>query len=67
VRSHFVASGEDGTPYVWLRYLDSLAATRLDATKGASFPFYSPDGQSLGYFADGKMRRVDVTGGPSRD
>ena len=62
----FVAGGDDGVAHLWLRYFDSLAPVRLPGTEGATFPFWSPDGASLGYFADGWMRRVDVRGGPSR-
>ena len=35
-------------------------------TEGSSFPFWSSDGQSLGFFADGKLRRIDLAGGPAR-
>jgi Tol biopolymer transport system component len=33
-------------------------------TEGANFPFWSADGRSLGFFADGKLKRVDLAGGP---
>ena len=62
----FVASGSDGVPHLWLRRLASLTPIRLNGTEGASFPFWSPDSASLGYFARSMMRRVDIAGGPSR-
>jgi Tol biopolymer transport system component len=37
--------------------------TALEGTQGASYPFWSPDGKSIGFFADGKLKRVDVSGG----
>jgi len=44
----------------------SLADTTLQplpGTDGASFPFWSPDSQSLGFFADGKLKRIDIAAG----
>ena len=38
-------------------------ATPLPNTDGASFPFWSADGRSLGFFADGKLKRLDLAGG----
>ena len=35
----------------------------LPSTEGAIFPFWSPDGRSLGFFADGKLKTIDVNGG----
>jgi Tol biopolymer transport system component len=50
-------------PALWLRPLDSLAGRRMAGTDGADFPFWSPDGQSVGFFAAGKLKRVDANGG----
>jgi Tol biopolymer transport system component len=55
----------DGIERIWLRNLDQVNATVLQGTDGALFPFWSPDGNSLGFFADGKLKRIDVTGGPA--
>jgi Tol biopolymer transport system component len=52
-----------GTNYVWLRRLDSLSAQRLDQTDGATYPFWSPDGQSIGFFADNALKRIAASGG----
>jgi Tol biopolymer transport system component len=53
-----------GKSMLWLRRLDSFQPRMLSGTEGASFPFWSPDGQSLGFFADGKLKRIPATGGP---
>jgi len=49
---------------LFVRPIDSLAAQPLTGTEGASFPFWSPDSRSLGFFADGNLRRIEVSGGP---
>jgi eukaryotic-like serine/threonine-protein kinase len=51
-------------PGLWLRSLDQLEARQIAGTEleGRS-PFFSPDGQSLGYYAAGELRRVALTGG----
>jgi Tol biopolymer transport system component len=46
-----------------LRSLDAVSARPLPGTEGASFPFWSPDGRSVGFFGDGKLKRIDVDGG----
>jgi hypothetical protein len=42
------------------------AAQMLAGTQNAQFPFWSPDSKSVAFFADGKLKRVDLAGGPSR-
>src|SRR5205823_2606703 len=59
----FVASG-DGPSRLWLRPLDSTTARPLAGTEGAAIPFWSSDNRSVGFFADAKLKRVDVAGGP---
>ena len=49
-------------PALWLRPLDSLDGQRIAGTDGADFPFWSPDGRSIGFFAAGKLKRVDANG-----
>jgi Tol biopolymer transport system component len=56
------ASG--GRRRLWIRPLDSLTAEPLPDTEGASHPFWSPDSRFIGFFADGKLKKVEVTGGP---
>jgi serine/threonine protein kinase len=60
-----VFSGVDpsGRIQLWVRSLDSYTATPLAGTEGGILPFWSPDGGSVGFFADKKLKRVAVTGG----
>ena len=58
----FAASGE-GQPRLWLRPLDMATAQPLSGTEGAIYPFWSPDSRSIGFFAEGKLKRLDVGGG----
>jgi Tol biopolymer transport system component len=57
----FVAT-PDGEPRLWLRSLDSTARP-LAGTDNASFPFWSPDSRSVGFFGDGKLKRIDLVSG----
>src|SRR5262249_21630582 len=59
----FVASG-DGQPRLWLRPFDVGRTQVLAGTEGASFPFWSPDGRSVAFFAGAKLKRIDIGGGP---
>jgi serine/threonine protein kinase/Tol biopolymer transport system component len=63
-RMAFVAVGADGNALLWVRSLDSLAAQVLPGTEEASSPFWSPDSRFLGFFAAGKLKKIDVAGGP---
>jgi hypothetical protein len=47
---------------LWLRPLDSTTGRTLPGTEGATFPFWSPDGESIGFFADNKLKRITVEG-----
>jgi eukaryotic-like serine/threonine-protein kinase len=51
---------------VWIRALDSPAIRELPGTDGASLPFWSPDAKSIAFFALGKLKRVDLSGGAPR-
>ncbi len=48
---------------LWVRALSDVAARPLQDTKGASFPFWSPDSRSIGFFAGGKLKTIDASGG----
>jgi Tol biopolymer transport system component len=48
---------------LWLRPLDSLIPQPLSGTDGATYPFWSPDGRSIGFFAAGKLKRIPADGG----
>ncbi len=64
-RIAFTGQDRDGIRRVWVRPLDAVAAQPLAGTDGALGPFWSPDGQSIGFFTDGKLKRIDVGGGPA--
>ena len=59
----FVATAVGGGPQLWVRPLDSTAAQPLAGTEDAAFPFWSPDSRTLGFFAQGKLRIIDASGG----
>jgi eukaryotic-like serine/threonine-protein kinase len=59
----FVATFAGAAPQLWVRPLDSTAAQPLAGTENAVFPFWSADSRSLGFFADGKLRIIDASGG----
>ena len=50
-------------PRIYVRRLDQLQASMLSGTEGAVAPFFSPDGQWIGFFAGGKLKKVAVAGG----
>jgi Tol biopolymer transport system component len=54
----------EGRARLWVQSLDSLAAQPLSGTDDASFPFWSADGRFLGFFAGGKLKKIDAGGGP---
>jgi eukaryotic-like serine/threonine-protein kinase len=73
-RAQALALSPDGTAIVWsgcdgagcrlyLRRLSSLDATAIAGTEDAAAPFFSPDGTWVGFFADGKLRKVALSGG----
>ena len=63
----FTAAGADGLAKLYVRSLDALEARALPGTEGAEAPFFSPDGRSVGFFADKKLKRIDLAGGPARE
>jgi len=60
----FSAVNPNGKTMLWVRSLDSGSARLLAGTEGAELPFWSPDGRSLGFFSDGKLKIIEVSGGP---
>ena len=60
----FAVADTSAISSLWLRRLDSLTPQRLPGTKDAVDPFWSPDSRSIGFFADGKLKRLAVAGGP---
>jgi len=59
----FVASSANGKNKLWLRALTASSAQELNGTDGAMFPFWSPDSRALGFFAEGKLKTVDISTG----
>jgi serine/threonine protein kinase/Tol biopolymer transport system component len=58
-------SGRPGTPNtLWVRSLTHDSARQLAGTEGAAGQFWSPDSRFVGFFAQGKLKKVDITGGP---
>jgi Tol biopolymer transport system component len=53
----------EGTEQLYVRALDSLEAKVISGTEGATNPFFSPDGQWIGFFSQGRMQKVPVSGG----
>jgi eukaryotic-like serine/threonine-protein kinase len=64
-RMVFGATGEDGKSQLWLRALDTPGAQPLQNTEGGTFPFWSPDSRWVGFFAEGKLKKLDTRGGPT--
>jgi eukaryotic-like serine/threonine-protein kinase len=54
---------QSGNQQLYLRAMDSLDSKPIPGTDGATDPFFSPDGQWLGFFAGGKLKKVSVSGG----
>ena len=60
----FVARGADGHDFLWVRSLAELSPVTLPGTDGATSPFWSPDSRFIAFFADGKVKKIDPSGGP---
>ena len=59
----FVSQGADGRSHLSTRRLDQPKPTELPGTDNAYGPFFSPDGLSVGFFADGKLKKTALDGG----
>jgi serine/threonine protein kinase/Tol biopolymer transport system component len=59
----FAATDSNGKTQLWVRSLDSESAQPLAGTDGATEPFWSPDNKTIGFFADGKLKRMEASGG----
>jgi len=51
---------------IWTYEVGGQRTSPLDGTQGASYPFWSPDGKTIGFFAEGKLKKVDASGGQAQ-
>jgi Tol biopolymer transport system component len=63
-RLAFVGTNTSGKSLLWVRSLDALTAQALTGTDGALSPFWSPDSRFLGFFAGGKLKKIELSDGP---
>ena len=63
-RVAFIARGQSDKDMLWVRPLDALTAQMLPETEGVSAPFWSPDSRMVAFFAGGKLKKIDISGGP---
>ena len=64
LRIAFVAKNADGKQMLWIRPLNSAVAQPMSGTEGATYPFWSADSRYVGFFAAGKLNKIDASGGP---
>src|SRR5580700_10735991 len=62
----FAATAADGKTALWVRPTNTLEARMLPGTAGAMFPFWSPDSHSVGFFAETKLKTIDLSGGTAQ-
>jgi serine/threonine protein kinase len=60
----YCARNQKDRALIWVQTLADLTPRKIEGTDGASFPFWSPDGNFLGFFADGHLKKVPAAGGP---
>ena len=65
-RSIALLGSSGGRTAIWLWSVAEGTATRLADTDGAASLFWSPDGLFVGFFAEGKLKKVAVSGGPAQ-
>jgi len=63
-RVAFTAAKPGGEPGLWVRSLDAAAGQPVPDAEEAYFPFWSPDSRFVAFFAEGKLKKVDLSGGP---
>jgi Tol biopolymer transport system component len=59
----FAATDASGQSSLWTRPLKSSQAQRMDQTEEALLPFWSPDSEFIGFWADGKLKKIHRSGG----
>jgi eukaryotic-like serine/threonine-protein kinase len=65
-RTLAIAATVGGKRQLWLRPMDALQAQPMAFTEDATYPFWSPDSRNIGFFAQGKLKKVAASGGPAQ-
>jgi serine/threonine protein kinase len=65
-RSFVIAAAVKGKRQLWLRAIEALQAQPMPSTEDATYPFWSPDSRYIGFFAEGKLKKVAASGGPAQ-
>jgi serine/threonine protein kinase len=65
-RLAFAAVGPDGLNHLWVRVLSASTAQEISGTEDAIYPFWAPDSQRVGFFAEAKLKTVDTAVGAVR-
>jgi serine/threonine protein kinase len=65
-RTLVIAAAVSGKRQLWLRPMDALQAQPMPFTEDATYPFWSPDSRTIGFFAQGKLKKVAASGGPAQ-
>jgi serine/threonine protein kinase/Tol biopolymer transport system component len=60
-----IAGDANSRVSLWVRSLDGLGAQPLAGTEGATAPFWSPNSRTIAFYADGKLKKIDASGGPA--
>ena len=60
----YVMYSGDRPPQLWVHSFDALADHALSGTDDAAFPFWSPDSRFIGFFAQGRLKKIETSGGP---
>jgi serine/threonine protein kinase len=63
----FTARDEKSKVLLYVRSLTSLTAQPLPGTEDAIYPFWSPDSRQIGFFAAGKLKKINANGGPPQE
>jgi serine/threonine protein kinase/dipeptidyl aminopeptidase/acylaminoacyl peptidase len=64
-RTLVIAATVNGKRQLWIRPMDAGQASPLPSTEDATYPFWSPDNNSIGFFAQGRLKNVAASGGPA--
>src|SRR5262249_23304722 len=61
-----IVASVSGKRQLWLRALDALQAQPMASTEDGAHPFWSPDSRYIAFFAQGRLKKIAVTGGPAQ-